>query len=394
MRNKILILLLVALAPIGALGQSVSGGYIDFLESATLQGPVQGALSKQFTADSLQARIGLAPDDPEVVLEQYLGKEKSTEITLEQSFDFPTVYHHRNRLSKLGIERSRANLSQSRRDLMIEFSDAYLNSIFLSKQCDMMQQQTESLNRLIALNQKAVGSGQKSNMELMQSRMSLSEAKAALSDVQNQLTRSLELVAMLSGGGVDTAQIRMMDYPTLGWSGSQEDFVAMAMDRSPQSEMMRLDSLIAKRTLTLSRNEWIPRLKVGYRADFAPSSTAKHGFVAGISLPLWQNSSKVRYGKALQAATQAGNLQAAARLRISLDGVYTQYLSAQQALSAYQGSGIENYSTMLEAALKGGELNATEYLLLLQNWWQTSTKYLQTEYLQRQSLAAIAILTM
>lgn len=393
MRNKIIILLL-ALAPIAAIGQSTSGGYLDFLESATAQGPVQGALIKQFTADSLQTRIGLAPDDPELGLEQYLGKEKSTEISLEQSFDFPTVYHHRNRLSKLSIERSKANLSQSRRDLMIEFSDAYLNSILLSKQYAMMQQQTVSLDKLIALNQHAVGSGQKSNMELIQSRMMLSETKASMSELHNQLTRSLELVAMLSGAGVDTTQIRQMSYPALGWSGSREDFADMALERSPQSEMMRLDSLIAKRTLTLSRNEWIPRLKVGYRTEMTPSSSAKHGFMAGISLPLWQNSSKVRYGKALQAATQAGNLQAAARLRISLDGVYSQYQSADQALKAYKSSGVEDYSAMLSSALKGGELNSTEYLLLLQNWWQTSTKLLEAEYLCCQSLATMAILTM
>lgn len=384
----------MALTPMVAAGQSTSGGYIDFLESATAQGPVQGALNKQFTADSLQSRIGLTPDDPELVLEQYLGNEKSTEITLEQSFDFPTVYHHRNRLSKLGVERSRADLSQSRRDLMVEFSDAYLNSIFLAKQCAMMQQQATSLEKLIALNQKAVSGGQKSNMELLQSRMMLSEAKATMSDTQNQLTRSLELVAMLSGGGIDTAQIRQMDYPALGWQGSQEDFVEMAIQRSPQAQMMRLDSLIAKRTLTLSRNEWIPKLKVGYRAELTPSNSAKHGFVAGISLPLWQNSSKVKHGKALIAATEANNLQAAARLRISLNEVYTQYQGAQQALSAYRDSGVQNYSAMLDAALKGGELNATEYLLLLQNWWQTSTKYLEAEALHNQSLATIAILMM
>lgn len=368
--------------------------YLNFLKQATGQGPVSAVLDAQFRADSLGERIGLNPSDLELEYEQYFNGESAPGFTLTQNFDFPTVYHHRNKLSKLKIDQLKEQNRQSNRDMLLEFSDAYLQAIYQSKCIALLEQQTKAFEKLITLSEKSVEEGHSASLDLIQSRMTLAEMLSDQRVAEHSLDIALRRVYRLSGGNVDTTQIRNLDYPNIACLMGAEEFISQAITNSPEWSIATLDSLIADRSTRLSRNEWIPKLMVGYKVEtpIAGSQTI-HGMKAGISLPLWSNRNNVKQSKAQQNVSKANINNIASRMNLEMNEIYGLYQALAESVDYYRQAGGDRYQQTLNKALKGGAISSTAFLLLSQDWWDSQSKYMETEQLLYQTLSTMILLT-
>lgn len=364
--------------------------YAAFLNAVAERSPQLTAAQKSHTATVRSLRTGLAPDDPSVGLEYYFTDETRYELAVEQTFDFPTVYHQRNKISKLGISKAEQEYQATKRSIMMQVSDAYLALNYAVARLDILESRRSNLQRVVAMYREGVEAGQHTVMELRNAQMLLTENENSITLTEAERDEAAATLTQLNGGVAIEAQ----GYPQFQFTGTADEFVsaALAVDYALQS--VALDTLIAQRELKLSRNEWIPKLKVGYKVEIE-GTRGTNALLAGISLPLWQNSGRTRYAKAQQAAARAQHEALRSETEARLQALYGRYQSLVAALEARSGDEeVGNYPALLKEAVAAGRISDIEALLGLSEWYDMRDSLMALEYAVAMAGASMAVCLM
>lgn len=374
-----------AVAGLTAVAQT--GDYASFLNDVASRSPQLTAAQMGHTATVRGLRTGLAPEDPEVALEYYFAGESRYELAVEQAFDFPTVYRQRNKISKLGVSKAEQEYRSARRSIMAAVSDAYLGLNYAAERVTILTKRRDDMRQVIALYDEGMNAGQNTVIEIRNARMLLTEIENSLSLAETEREEASAALAQLNGG----SGIAPQGYPQFGFTGTQEEFVAAALAADYDLEAAAIDTLIAQRELKLSRNEWIPKLKVGYKVE-VEGTKGTNALLAGISLPLWQNSGRTRHAKALGEAAKAQHVAVEASTRTRLRSLYARYRTLSAALTARLGddSG-SDYPELLKSAAEAGKITSVEALMGLSEWYALKDSLMALEYEVAQAGAAMAL---
>lgn len=361
-----------------------TGDYAAFLSSVASRSPQLNAAEKGQTATVRGLRTGLAPDDPEVALEYYFTGETRYELAIEQSFDFPTVYHQRNKISKLGISKAEQEYRLARRSIMGAVSDAYLGMNYASERVEIFTLRRNDLRKAVDLYKEAIRAGQNTVVELRNVQMLLTQVENSLVLAETEREEAEATLRQLNGG----TEIAPQGYPEFAFTGTQGEFVAAALAADYELQAAAIDTLIAQRQLKLSRNEWLPKLTVGFTAEIKGTNSV----LAGISLPLWQNSGRTRHAKALGEAAQAQHAAVAAEVKTRLSSLYARYQVLTTALAArMQNDAGADYPKLLDEAAKAGKITSIDALLGLAEWYMLKDSLMELEYAVAQSAATMAL---
>lgn len=390
MKKTIYSLILFSTVAFSGVATAQTGDYASFLHSVASRSPQLTAAEKGHTATVRGLRTGLAPADPEVALEYYFVGETRYELAIEQAFDFPTVYRQRNRISKLGISKAEQEYRSARRSIMGAVSDAYLELNYAAERVDILTRRRDDLRKVAELYEEAIEAGQSTVVELRSVQMLLTEVENSLTLAETEREEAAATLAQLNGG----AEIAPQGYPRFGFTGTQDEFVAAALAADYELAAAAIDTLIAQRELKLSRNEWIPKLKVGYKAE-VEGSKGTSALLAGISLPLWQNSGRTRHAKALGEAAKARHVATEASARTRLRTLYARYRTLSAALAARLGdSSGADYPELLKSAAKAGKITSIDALMKLDDWYALKDSLMALEYEVAQAGAAMALCLM
>lgn len=366
--------IIISLAALFGVAVCVAQSYGDFMQSIVSRSPQFRALGATLSADSLAARRGLNPADPSVELEYFFGKDPSVELVVTQEFDFPTVYHQRNKISEHSIEKAQAQYMASQKELMLESSQLYNTLIYYTQLKNLYAERTVHLDLMDSLSEVALSKGSVTSIEHAKIHVLSHSSHNEQIDVISKYDQTLALLEQL-GSFVD---VDHMSYPDFVFSGTSEDFVKAAMAGDWALESARIDSLIAGRSLKLARSEWAPGLKVGYKLGV--ESEVRHALVAGITIPLWQNRNNVKHSKALIAASSAVLRSTESQLRANLSNLYQSYASASKMVSNAKYYDMINYRRLMEEALEKGTVSVLEYLLDLVDAQQTEQQMVEAQY--------------
>lgn len=353
--------------------------YMAFLSDIADRSPQLNAADKSYEATRRNLRLGLAPDDPTVNLEYNFGADKSTyDIAFQQQFDFPTLYHQRNKISKLGISRAEQDFMASRRVIMNEISDHYLTFAYQSELIELLNRRKNGLEQVIDLYEKGIEVGQTTILDLESARMmligleqDLAFAKAAL----NEANANLELFN--AGQPLD---LHPKGYPDFIFSGTRDEFIEAALALDPELQAVALDTLIAQREMKLSRQEWLPKFNVGYKADIQDGKT-NNVLLAGISIPLWQNSGRTKYAKANRQAAYAQHETTQKSVKTRLGSLYDRYyMLLPVANSPEMQTILDEYPKLLRESAEAGVIGSIKLLLTLDEWYTQLESQLNIQY--------------
>lgn len=377
----------LSLSLASATAAAQTGDYAAFLRSVADRSPQAVAAERELAATVRGWRTGLAPDDPEAGIEYYFAGETRYEITVEQTFDFPTVYHQRNKISRLNISKAEREYGAARRAIMEAASDAYLELNYTAERVAILTQRRDDMRRAIGLYEAGLEVGEGSVLELRNAQMLLTGIENSLTLAETDRRAASARLAQLNGG----TEVAPQGYPQFGFTGTQEEFVAAALAADYGLQAAAIDTLIAQRELKLSRHEWIPKLKVGYKAE-VEGSRATSALLAGISVPLWQNSGRTRHARAIGEAAEAQHAATEAEARMRFNTLYTRYRSLMQALTDRQcdRSG-EDYPDLLREAAAAGKITSIDALMGLEGWYAMRDSLMELEYEVARAAAAMAL---
>lgn len=342
-------------------------------------------------SQKLEARIGNSLPDPTVEYEFVRGTRKEAgkeqEMTVAQAFDFPSVYVQRNKLAGAKAESYDRQQALARRDILLQAQLACLDLVALNQQKSLLDRRKANADRLLEDYRRRLATGAATILEVNKIELELLNVQTEYRmNEANRQAKLRELQALNGDIAVSFADTVYSPAPELPAYGPLRDEY-LASDLELQN--LQSEQEIARRTVSLSRSEWLPKFELGYKHNYGEGNHY-NGVVAGISIPLYENRHKVRQAKAQRLYTELKLESATLQQDASLRALYDQLLAVRSSLDDYRRVLVPHENIrLLDKALAGGQLSTIDYFVELTTINQSLQNYITLENQYHKLMAEI-----
>lgn len=340
---------------------------------------------QMITAQKLDAKLDNNLADPSVSYTHQYGNKEGMgiqgELVASQSFDFPSVYVQKNKLSKAkGITFDHQG-AEVRQQILLQAKEVCLDLVLLNQQKGLLDQRLQNAEQLSSLYEMRLNNGDaniletnKINLELLNSR---NEAR------MNEAARVAKLheLATLNGGVAinftDTAYVPV-EMPL-----SFVDLKQEAVSGNRQLLSLESEKAAALRQLSVSKSKGLPGFELGYRLNTAAGGERFNGFLVGISIPLFSNRNNVKQAKAQTLYTDLQLESTTSVVENELLQLYNQSVALKTSIDEYNRVlKSQNNMALLNKAIQSGQISMIEYFVDITTLYQSmqNQMLLQNEY--------------
>lgn len=353
----------------------------EILSSIQQNNPTLVSLSAARDAAKLEAKTGLAPSDPNVDF-NYFWETKAPQghrvnVGVSQSFDFPTVYYWRKKISKGESRAADLEYALGRKTVLLEAERTCIELAFynaLGRELQRCERNAETVSQSYKQKFEAgeIGILDYNNAKLQQ----LSAKKKWL---ENEASKSETLAALVRLNGGKEIEYGETDYPFELLPSDFDSWYESAVSGSVELQALENEKTLASNSLRLERNQWIPKFSLGYASEMIPGSSLQ-GLSAGLSIPLWENHGRVKAARSRQEASVTRANEAYFQYQSSLRAKYAKALSLQELALQYKtGLGELGTTELLMQALQGGEISLETYIIGVDSWYDSFVEALECE---------------
>ncbi len=349
------------------------------------------ALRKKVEADQLGNRTGIFPSDPEIGIGYLYGSPSDignrTDISIMQSFDFPTVYAYRNRIA--GARNLQAELEYTDHVRKI-LHEARLLCIDIIHANALIREYDKRLTdaRDLAFSFKTkLDSGEGNILDYNKAQLNMLNIKNESERIIISRNSLLSQLATLNGGmpvNFDEA-----DFPVVALPGDFENWYLAAEQNNPALSWLKREIEVIDLQKKLSVAEQLPRLSAGYMSEKVVGQQYR-GISAGLSVPLWEKRNSVRYANA--QAVAVSSMEADRRLIFynQLKTEYEKVADLQKSVTAYRLS-LESFdnTALLRKALDRGEISLSDYVLGITIYYESVDRLLDAERELNEAVAGL-----
>lgn len=351
------------------------------LESIALNNKTLQASEYLTETQKLEARTGNYLSNPTVELNQLWG-DKATggninELAVVQSFDFPSVYFNKHKLTQLksvGFDYQHASIRQQ---ILLTAQQTCQEIIYLQKQKQLLDERLSNVRRLSELYQKRLEQGDANQLEMNKIQLEFlnTQNSARLNDVA--LKAKQEQLQTLNGGSPIefTATQYPAEEPLPDFNHLENNYLTS----DPNLKNLNSQVEIANREIRLSKAQSLPKFDIGYRRNGGSDETL-NGFVIGLSIPLFENKNTVRKAKAQFEYSNALVEDNTRNLKSDLQQLYEQALALQTSCKEYASMLSGQHSVeLLNKALEAGQISMIDYFVELNTLYDSRQNYLNVE---------------
>lgn len=382
------ILLLTALISVTGLisAQSITG----FLERVSAYNPEIAAFSKLLEARRIEARTGNVPSDPFVTAGFMPGnKEEAGDMktwSVSQSFYFPTKYLLQKKINNNTIILAEQEYSQTRMLIMLEAEQLAFDLIYNTKALNTLLERKKGYEVLRSSWGKMLENGEATIMDYNNILLELSAVNLEINRRESETEMLKEKLGYMSGS--DAAEIGSADYPVI----EVPDFDLLIKEKSvshPAYLIPEIEYSISRQEVKLSKSGSLPEFQVGYQSEIV-AGTAYTGPAAGMSIPLWANSNKVKSASA--AAEYSDALRAATLLKLKSETrkTYSRVAALQKSKEEIRAIIVSGGGTKYpDKALEAGEISVSTYFMYLKSLYESEDRLLELENEYQKALAVL-----
>lgn len=378
MKKELYITLLLFSLTTPLLAQS---GIDDVLKSIETNNKALQAGQHQNESRKAEARTGNYLSNPTVELNQLWADKNSggnsNELAVVQSFDFPTVYFNKNKLSKLKSTVSDYQYAALRQQILLNAQQVCQEIIFLRKQKHLLDKRLKNAERLETLYNQRFASGDANRLELNKIQLEKLNALNASRRNDAALRSQLEQLQALNGGL--PIEFQAIDFNNVSNLPAFDQVEKDYMAADPTLKSLIGESESAQREIKVNRALTLPKFDIGYRRN-GGSEGKMNGFRIGMSIPLWENKNTVKQAKA-QAEYSALNVEDNTQtLKATLREVYLQIQSLQTTKEEYAKTlATQRNEELLNKALETGQISMIDYFVEITILYDSIQNFLEVE---------------
>ncbi|HZH73879.1 MAG TPA: TolC family protein [Mariniphaga sp.] len=327
-------------------------------------------------------KTGLMPPNPEIEFNYLWGDPAGigtrTDISVVQSFDFPTVYSYRAQLAAMRNEQAELLYQRYRNEMfhqvrMILAELTYINALVVeySERAEHVQQLADSYKRMLEVGETSILEANKAGVNLLGIIGELEQLKLE----QQMLLAELE---RLNGGNpvnFTNTSFELMP-PELDF----ESWYALAEKENPLLGWLKQQVELSLKQVQLQKALRMPKFHAGYMSEKVVGEQFQ-GITAGISIPLWENKQRVNESRALAGVAVDKEIDARFQFYSEMKKHYQKTIALQAQAIAFETQ-LKTYSNreLLEKALDAGELSLTEYLIEVSAYYEAIDRMLELKY--------------
>ena len=325
------------------------------------------------TAQKLEAKLDNNLPDPTVTYSHLYGNKEGMgftgELVASQSFDFPSLYMQRNKLSKQKGENYDRQGEEVRQQILLQAKEACLDLIFLNQQKNLLDIRRKSAEQLAALYQQRLEQGDaniletnKIELELLNVRNEVRMNEAARVNKQRELE-------MLNGG------ISIVELPL-----SFADLRQEILENDRRLLSLQSAKAVSSRQISVNKTMGLPSFELGYRMNPSSGGERFNGFLVGISIPLFSNRNNVKQAKAQNLYTDLQLESTMTAVENELLQLYNQSVALKTSIDEY-GEVLEsqNNLALLNKAIQAGQISMIEYFVDVTTLYQSMQNHMQLQ---------------
>lgn len=334
------------------------------------------------TAQKLEAKLDNNLPDPTVTYSHLYGNKEGMgftgELVVSQSFDFPSLYMQRNKLSKQKGENYDRQGEEVRQQILLQAKEACLDLIFLNQQKNLLDIRRKSAEQLAALYQQRLEQGDaniletnKIELELLNVRNEVRMNEAARVNKQRELE-------MLNGG--IAIQLTDTAYEVVELPLSFADLRQEILENDRRLLSLQSAKAVSSRQISVNKTMGLPSFELGYRMNPSSGGERFNGFLVGISIPLFSNRNNVKQAKAQNLYTDLQLESTMTAVENELLQLYNQSVALKTSIDEY-GEVLEsqNNLALLNKAIQAGQISMIEYFVDVTTLYQSMQNHMQLQ---------------
>lgn len=379
MKRKILSLIALVLMCQVAVAQDAFAPILSAIEqnNTTLR-----ALREQMDAEKLGNKTGLTPANPEVEFGYLWGTPAANgnrkDVSIRQTFDFPTVYQHRGKLADLRNLSVEHQYGTERMQLLLGAKKTCVELVYYNALAQLYEQRLLSAKKIASVYERKHELGEANQIDYNKAMLNFLNMENELVRIHTEQQRLLAELQQMNGG--EPVQLDKADFdssPALPLDF--EAWYAEAEDGNPALQYLKSQIEANERQVKLTKASALPKLSVGYMGEFVRGQHFQ-GVTLGMSIPLWADKGRVRHSQAVKKASESMAEDARVQYYNNLQSLYAQALALRSQITTYSASVQRNDNTdLLLKAYEKGELSLLNYILETEYLLASRDKLLQSQ---------------
>lgn len=300
----------------------------------------------------------------------------SSEMVVSQEFDFPTLYAARGKSGKLQRNVLDKGLDSSRRDILLNAKLTCLQLVYLHRQKEILAEREAVAVELQKLFGKRFDEGEVNILEVNRVKIENMEVLAAVAENRAAISRALSALTALNGDiPVEPGEISYPEVPL--WLISDEGAPSLT-ENDTELKAAHASVEAARQEINVSRQGWLPKITLGYRRN-TELDEASNGFLVGVSVPIFSNSSKVKAAKSRLVASQLNMDDTRARIANEVTSSLAELKSLHSVIGLYDLPLMKKTLALMKKSVELGNMSVIDFYIESDKIYSKIQDYLSLE---------------
>lgn len=348
------------------------------------------ASAKDAEAARMEVQTQNNLEDPSVEYSPFYTKGisgmSSSELVVSQSFDFPTLYAARHSSGKLQKEVVDRQYQVERRELLLSAKNLCLDLIMLNKQQAMLSLRKKNAGDLLTLFDERLKQGDAGVLDINKIKMELMNVQTEVA--QNNAAHRTALQKLLAMNGNLPIEFSASEYPQAKAPAYYNELYDEMVATDATLQMADASARAAEKNVSVQRQNWLPKLEVGYRRNTSIDEKS-NGFLIGGSLPLFSNRKKNKIARAQAVSARLRLDDVRLQTEADVQSRYNELRQLDEAMRAYDVALMTNTLSLLKEAVTEGQISVIDYYTEANNVYNKLMAYYEVENRYQKLLAEI-----
>lgn len=348
------------------------------------------ASAKDAEAARMEVQTQNNLEDPSVEYSPFYTKGisgmSSSELVVSQSFDFPTLYAARHSSGKLQKEVVDRQYQVERRELLLSAKNLCLDLIMLNKQQAMLSLRKKNASDLLTLFDERLKQGDAGVLDINKIKMELMNVQTEVA--QNNAAHRTALQKLLAMNGNLPIEFFASEYPQTKAPAGYDELYDEVVATDATLQMADASARAAEKNVSVQRQNWLPKLEVGYRRNTSIDEKS-NGFLIGGSLPLFSNRKKNKIARAQAVSARLRLDDVRLQTEADVQSRYNELRQLDEAMRAYDVALMTNTLSLLKEAVTEGQISVIDYYTEADNVYNKLMAYYEVENRYQKLLAEI-----
>lgn len=315
-------------------------------------------------AQKIENKADISLENPEIGFNYLWGKPealgKRKDFSVAQSLDVATLTGSKRRVANRRNQALDCQYEVGEMALMLEAKNCLIDLVYSNAMAQLQQRRLQDAEKLAQLQKALLDKGESHLIEWRNVQMSLATTQSQYHAFMAEREALQTQLTQFNGGQPMT--FTLTTYEEVQLPPHFEEWYASVAAANPMMAYAKADVEASRRAVSLSRQEQLPSLSVGYMSEKVEGEHFR-GLTFGLSVPLWNSRNKVKQAKAEREAAWARQQETAIQLHGNLEALYKRTVGLKKAADLAKRTLKEADNTpLLQKALAAGEISLTEYL--------------------------------